>query len=470
MGALYAPPVCGCSRADLSKPLDFRVPSWCVPAFAKSANGFAATAFPERRRGGRLSFPPDSGRRLPAGYSEFRTFKDLTVPFDGSMEDAFAEVTLPDGQRGPKLAGYINLSNDFDAPLSGGPEEDTLMLALQEQLLQNIRESYQHGALDAVSTPCLPKRPTAFLVRDDATGKWVPKPVGLRQHSQEVYPALWDEGKQRLRKALIYPWTPLPCNSLSLSEGLVVALHLREHALSGDDVDVTGGDDRRRTFYSGDLGSEHINLSLVDRGIARVWRASLRPGDADYERHYEPFPSAERAEQEVAALRQLLVNDPVPAPMHNDMVTTTTLLMPHVVVAALEQIRIFLRFPAIMWAGEGKQYRPKKQLLRITSAAHHVVHTKRLHTQGSWLAGVKVRESGGEREGGGGAGASAADGSEGHSFGGFDEASYVEQHTKMVESTNKDGEMAVLNHFVLDLLVAHKLDKRARSYGLTRLH
>ena len=54
-------------------------------------------------------------------------------------------------------------------------------------------------------------------------------------------------------------------------------------------------------------------------------------------------------------------------------------------------------------------------------------------------------------------------------FPGYDEDDYFAVYAQMIEASNVDGEMAVLNQLHYDLLTAVRVDQWARSYGLTEV-
>ena len=447
IGGIFANPISGRARPDLVRELSCGVAQYLVPPDAPGVLDWGCTTFNTCVRGEPCAFPPDR-RTLPHDYTAFKAIKSIAVPFNGTLHDAAV-----------KLSGYLNFNVSVLSPITGAPEGEVLMGWLYAQLRQDMVDvCHLYGALNSVSSPCLPIRPTVIVV-GDGNGGVLREATGLRAHSKQFYPSQWDASGTHLRPVQMHPWPPLPLNSLVRVEQLQVQLHLQSRALCQQKhpgwYNQLPEGDADRVFYQGDVGSEIVMYANMDAGITRIWRASLREGHPMYAKHYSPFASTTDARTHVDALRRILVHDPLHAPMHNDMVIIKSILLPHRLVASLEQTRVLLRLPFLNWDSEGKQYRTKKRMLRIYGAASLMVHMRRFHTQEGWLIGVRLQPP-------------AIDASAG-SFPGYDEESYRDQFLKMIESTNRDGMLHVLNHLTLDLILPWKLDQRAKAHGLTEV-
>ena len=188
-------------------------------------------------------------------------------------------------------------------------------------------------------------------------------------------------------------------------------------------------------------------------------------------------------------------------------------------MAALDDLRQLLNLSRLDWDKEGKTFRPKKILLTTIRRAWYVVGVQRFHTQpqpgagsaGPWVDYVQMSAAvggtygeygygarrrggnggggggdggggggdGGDGGGGGGDGGDGGDGGGGSSeedgprggggFAGFEEDSYFEQHSKMIEASNKDGEACLLNQLSYDLLTGWQVDQMGRSFGLSEV-
>ena len=324
IGSMFLAHQLGCARPDLVAELSRRVPCWIVPDAGHGCWSFCAVA--QKERGAECAFPPD-GQRLPTtreSRTEWQRVSKLFVEYDGTLHGA-AKVA----------SGYLNFT-DAPAPCTHVDETQVIMLALNERLRLEIhRAQLLHGALDDVSTPALPTRKTVTAVMRN--GKVVTEMTGLRTHSQEVYPAMWEADRKRLRTAKLLPLPPLPFNSLSKPGQLSVQLQLQEVAL--DQSRFPGWynkcpeGDGNRTFYQGDGGSENVMHSNYRTGIKRIWQAMLTVDDGiAFQRHYRPFASRSEARDHIDALRKLLVHDALPAPMHNTMIIGKSILVPHVAI------------------------------------------------------------------------------------------------------------------------------------------
>ena len=189
------------------------------------------------------------------------------------------------------------------------------------------------------------------------------------------------------------------------------------------------------------------------RLIKRLWRATL-PTDHEKSQKFQTVG----ARDGVVLLSKLMVDDNLHAQLHsNGMAIVKAVLVPHWYIASLSVIKLLLHEAGIQPSREGKSYRAKKRMLRIWSRAYLVDLMRRMHTQAGrgappgWL--VRVHRT-------------AADGA-------LDESRAVDGYdavfADMVEESNEDGELRVLNHFALDLLVPFSLEERARAHGFVAL-
>ena len=201
-----------------------------------------STAVHEVRAGRPCAWPPD--RNLPRDVSQLAAgaFK----PFDGTINHA--------AQLAP---GMVNLG-DAAAPLSGASQQQTLMLAMSEELAACRRAAvHEDGALNDVSTLVPPVRGVRFAKRtaelgDDAE---LGLPDGMRAHSHELYAAQWLDGGNALRRTTLQPGVPLPEDSLSAMGAAAVALQLAlEHGMRhpGYYNRLGANGDGDRAFYQGD--------------------------------------------------------------------------------------------------------------------------------------------------------------------------------------------------------------------------
>ena len=189
------------------------------------------------------AWPPD--RCLPADAAQIATAK--FEPFDGTLNDAARLV--------PSM---VNLG-DAVAPISGGSQQQTLMLAMTEELAASRRASvFEDGALDDVSTLVLPMRGIRFAKRlpcgtTNVGGFEVGDSDGMRTHSRDMYAAQWDGDE--LRRTTLNPGVPLPEDSLSAMGAAAVALQLAlEHGQRhpGFYSRLGAKGDGDRAFYQGD--------------------------------------------------------------------------------------------------------------------------------------------------------------------------------------------------------------------------
>ena len=301
VGSVFWPADAGHSRHDRSRELSRTVASWVVPsAEADSEWRYACVSVPpgaEIRRSQPVSFPLDCGRRLPSDWQEFVRVRSKFVPFDGTFHDAME-----------KLDGYLNLSDSTPTILSNVPEAACLTRWLLETRRQlEVVAWRRHHALDDVSTPVRRPRRTVVLQRNGSEIEEVS--IGLRAHSQQLYPSQWNRDLSDVAVADLRPSTPLPLNSLSKVDALLVDLRLIEQA-----VDQTKyawynrlpEGDGNRPLWQRDLGSENISFGGIETTVQRLWRATLRPDDPEYARHHLPFASAEEAKDWVAVAGKLL--------------------------------------------------------------------------------------------------------------------------------------------------------------------
>ena len=128
--------------------------------------------------------------------------------------------------------------------------------------------------------------------------------------------------------------------------------------------------------------------------------------------------------------------------------------------------KVAAKLPTLAWDKEGSKWRAKKKLFRIHTGIMYYVHTRRFHTQGDHLQQVDLTD--GSRLGDGLGGDGAGGGADG-GFVGYDDDSYNAAWDAMVEETNEDPELAVLNHLLFDLLTPFALDEKAKSHGLTQV-
>ena len=211
------------------------------------------------------------------------------------------------------------------------------------------------------------------------------------------------------------------------------------------------------------VGSEKINLANLHRLTRRVWRATLDVTDD----RSEKFSTPQEAMAALQLLSRLLVSDNLHAQLHNGMAIVKMILEPHWFVASLVVIKVTLAMSSIQPSKEGQGYRLKKKLLRLCNRAYQTVLVRRTHTQPppswytpppAWTAAVRGRVAAWvdyvRRSAAGDA---------------LDEAHYETVHAEMVEASNHDGELKVLNHLYLDLCVPLSLEQRARAHGFGEL-
>jgi hypothetical protein len=130
--------------------------------------------------------------------------------------------------------------------------------------------------------------------------------------------------------------------------------------------------------------------------------------------------------------------------------------------------------PVDRWDKEGSCARAKKRLFRIWTGMMYYVNTRRFHTQGAWIDSVKEAAptgagDAGDAGGGGGDGPVDDDGASVAAFAGYDEDSYDREFDGMIEATNRDPELAALNHLLYDLLTPFALEEKATEYGLVEV-
>jgi len=409
-------------------------------------------------RGGRpCAWPPD--RNLPTNSAVLTAAKFEC--FDGTINHAAKLVPA-----------MVNLG-DAAAPISGASQEKTLMLAMTEELAACRRASvHEDGALDDVSTLVPSVRGFRFPKRlpCNATnlGSFeIGPPDGMRAHSRDFYGQQWAEEGEVLRRTTLNPGVPLPEDSLSAMGAAAVALQLAmEHGMRhpGFYNRLGAEGDGDRAFYQGDVGSEKINLANISRLIRRVWKATLPVTHQKSEK----FSTPQEAMAALQLLAKLMVTDNLHAQLHNGMAIVKMILEPHWFVASFVVIKVTLKMSSCQPSKEGQAYRPKKRLLRLCLRAFMCVLVRRLHTQplppwyspppawtnmaalgrtAPWVCHVRRTDTGDA----------------------FDEAHYEAVHAEMVEASNNDGELKVLNHLYLDLCVPLSLEQRARAHGFGEL-
>ena len=337
-GSAFVRPEAGSSRRAPHHALACGVASWVVPTSAADDEWRYASAV-ERRRGAPVMFPLDVGLQLPGGWVEFARVRDLFVSFDGTMHDAMA-----------KLDGYLNFSDKIPTILTNVPEARSCTRWLKETRRQfRVVAWRRHHALDDVSGPVQQPRPTVVLQRTDTGIEEVE--VGLRTHSQQVYPQQWNADLTDIVPCDLRPAPPLPLNSLSKADALLLYLRLVENAVDQEPYawyNKLPGGDGNRPFFQRDGASENISLGVLETTVQRVWRASLVPTDAAYARHHKPFQSVEEAKNWVTAAAKLLVIDPLPAPLHNSMIIAKSIGVPHELVASFGSCRIRAKLPLLV--------------------------------------------------------------------------------------------------------------------------
>lgn len=197
------------------------------------------------RPGRPCAWPPDRSLPTDAAQIEAANFQ----AFDGTLNDAARLVP-----------GMVNLG-DTAAPISGGSQQCTLMLAVTEEMAASRRASvFEDGALDDVSTLVLPMRGVRFAKRlphgtVDVGGFEAGDADGMRAHSRDMYAAQWDDERNELRRTTLHPGVPLPEDSLSAMGAAAVALQLAlEHGLRhpGFYGRLGAKGDGDRAFYQGD--------------------------------------------------------------------------------------------------------------------------------------------------------------------------------------------------------------------------
>jgi uncharacterized membrane protein YgcG len=343
------------------------------------------------------------------------------------------------------------------------------MLARSAELAAARRTAvHEDGALDDVSTLVPPVRGIRFAkpLPADATGGFeVGPPDGMRAHSRELCPQQWADAGDVLRRATLVPGVPLPEDSLSAMGAAAVALQLAlEHGMRHPGFyNRLGADgDGDRAFYQGDVGSEKINLSNLARLTRRVWRATLRTTDA----RSEKFATPREAMAALDLLARLMVADHLHAQLHNGMAIVKMILEPHWYVASLVVIKVTLKMSSCQPSKEGQGYRLKKKMLRLCNRAYQHVLVRRMHTQPppAWFTLPPSWGAAHTRL------AAWVDATRRTAAGdALDEAHYEAVHTEMVEASNADGELKVLNHLYLDLCVPLSLEQRARAHGFGEL-
>ena len=242
---------------------------------------------------------------------------------------------------------------------------------------------HANQALRAYSGAILPKRAVVTLALEE--GKVVRRSGGIRAHSKEFYPHRWEPGGDSLRRAVVHPAPPLPLNSLSRTDALLVSLYTHGRQLDPSThpgwYNQSAHGDERRSYYSGDLGSENVNFSNMHAANQRVWRATLGdPANKDHSM-YKPFASCEEAKAHVQLAGILMEPDNVAAPLHNDMTILKSLGRAHLSVAALDDLRQLINLPRLDWEKEGKTFRAKKVVLTSLRRAWYAVGVRRFHTQ-----------------------------------------------------------------------------------------
>jgi len=130
--------------------------------------------------------------------------------------------------------------------------------------------------------------------------------------------------------------------------------------------------------------------------------------------------------------------------------------------------------PKLPWNEEEKKHRAKQQLLQVVTGIHNFVAARRFLTQGDWLGCVPELPPAAAGEGAGDAvdatwGGGEESGPTDDGFSGYDEDVYFQQFEAMLETTNVDGEVAILNHLTFDLLDAWTLERTAQHHSLTEV-
>ena len=264
------------------------------------------------------------------------------------------------------------------------PEQQNLAMWFSEVHKLEVRNTmHANQALRAYSGAILPKRAVVTLALED--GKVVRRSGGIRAHSKEFYLHRWEPGGARLRQAVVHPAPPLPLNSLSRTDALLVSLYTHGRQLDPSThpgwYNQSAHGDERRSYYSGDLGSENVNFSNMHAANQRVWRATLGdPANKDHSM-YKPFASCEEARAHVQLAGILMERDNVAAPLHNDMTILKSLGRAHLSVAALDDLRQLINLPRLDWEKEGKTFRAKKVMLTSLRRAWYTVGVRRFHTQ-----------------------------------------------------------------------------------------
>ena len=460
-GSNFWHPACGWSRAGPGAPLPTRVAQWIVPS--STGTSWACHAVADLEPGAPCTFPPDGPRlppRLP--WAAYAAARDQFVVFDGTVYDAARLVP-----------GYVNLCDNVASPLTGVPERANLTKWHAEvHRLDLCTAVHSHAALLWCSSPCLPIRPVHMLHMED--GNVVTFKGGLRAHSKQIYRHRWDDDLQSLRRTEIHSGVPLPLNSLSKTDALYISLYMCEKAIVREghpgwyNKHATG--DEGRTFFGGDLGSENVIFSNLEDTLKRIWAAALQPSDPDYGTNYKPFLSAAQASRHVGVASRLLVNDHLPCAMHNDFTILKSLCIAHESIASLNEVRLLLNMPLLQWDKEGKQFRQKKTCMNVLRQARYCVALERFHTQPAvgtssapWVDSVSV-------QGGFGLYGQYAGGDTCYTgFPGFDEDHYMKRYGDMIEDSNRDGEMLLLNQLQYDLMTSFRVDQLARSHGLSEL-
>lgn len=161
-----------------------------------------------------------------------------------------------------------------------------------------------------------------------------------------------------------------------------------------------------------------------------------------------------------------MVSDNLHAQLHNGMAIVKMILEPHWYVASLVVIKVTLKMSSCQPSKEGQAYRAKKRLLRLCNRAFQYVLVRRMHTQPppSWYSRPPIVGSRVARA------AAWIDHVRRSTTGdALDEAHYEAVHAEMVEASNADGELKVLNHLYLDLCIPLALEQRARAHGFGEL-
>ena len=389
------------------------------------------------------------------------------LPFDGTA--THAAVLYPEA---------VNLS-DSPTMLTWVSETKELELQCLEQLASTCEIlSFSFGALNDVSSPLLPRRLRRFgqlPAGGDPGGHTVGPPEGALGFSRRVHAPQWNPALTQLRSAKIRPTAPVAEDSLSHTGQAAVVMEefLRHEQCWPGFFNRLPGGDSNRIAHQGDVGTERVTIGLLRKARTAVQLALLDESDA----RSVKFESVAVAKSSVEFLSMLTVPDHLHAPLHNGMALIKGFLVAHWKVASLDQIKTLFGFSGIRPSKEGESYRLKKRLLRIYSLAYIQVLMRHFHTTPSLIGRVKKLDDGYT----------------------LDEDDYWKkvrsaqiappdprdpaccpslilprntphpQFRTMVECSNVDGELKVLNHFVLDLLVPFSLEQWARGCGFGEL-